>query len=70
MALLIKKNTNQDKVILVINKVDAPADRLKIADFYKLSFGEPQPVSAANGSGRPVTRSANPMGRPATLSAA
>ena len=51
MALLIKKNAAASKIILTVNKVDGPADRLKIADFYKLSFGEPQLVSAANGSG-------------------
>jgi len=51
MALLIKKNVNADKVLLTINKVDAPKDRLKISEFYKLSLGEPYPVSAANGSG-------------------
>lgn len=51
MALLIKKNVKLDKVILAINKVDAPKDRSKISEFYKLSFGQPYPVSAANGSG-------------------
>ena len=51
MALLIKKNINADKIILAVNKVDAPKDRLKISEFYKLSFGEPYAISAANGSG-------------------
>ncbi len=51
MALLIKKNTDEDKVLLTINKVDGPNDRLKTSDFYKLSLGELYPVSAANGSG-------------------
>ncbi len=51
MALLIKKNISPDKVILTVNKVDAPKDRIKTSEFYKLSFGEPHPVSAANGSG-------------------
>jgi len=51
MALLIKKNVSPDKVLLTVNKVDAPKDRLKISEFYKLSLGEPYPVSAANGSG-------------------
>jgi len=51
MALLIKKSVNADKVLLAVNKVDAPKDRLKISEFYKLSLGEPYPVSAANGSG-------------------
>ncbi|MDD4271596.1 MAG: ribosome biogenesis GTPase Der [Patescibacteria group bacterium] len=51
MALLIKKNVKADKILLTVNKVDAPRDRLKISEFYKLSFGEPYPISAANGSG-------------------
>ncbi|MDP2736953.1 MAG: ribosome biogenesis GTPase Der [bacterium] len=51
MALLIKKNVSADKVLLAVNKVDAPKDRLKVSEFYKLSFGEPYPLSAANGSG-------------------
>lgn len=51
MALLIKKNIDAQKIILAVNKVDAPKDRLKISEFYKLSLGEPYPISAANGSG-------------------
>lgn len=51
MALLIKKNISPDKVLLTVNKVDTPKDRLKISEFYKLSLGRPEPVSAANGSG-------------------
>lgn len=51
LALLIKKNIDPKKVILTVNKVDAPKDRLKISDFYKLALGEPALVSAANGSG-------------------
>jgi len=51
MALLIKKSVDSDKVLLAVNKVDAPKDRLKVSEFYKLSFGEPYPLSAANGSG-------------------
>ncbi len=51
MALLIKKNTSAKKIILTVNKVDAPKDRLKIAEFYQLAFGEPCLISAANGSG-------------------
>ena len=51
MALLIKKNVKADKILLVVNKVDAPRDHLKISEFFKLSFGEPYPVSASNGSG-------------------
>ncbi len=51
LALLIKKNINAEKVILTVNKADAPKDRLKLSEFYKLALGEPFPVSAANGSG-------------------
>lgn len=51
MALLIKKSVNPKKIILAVNKVDSPKDRLNLSEFYKLSFGDPQPVSAANGSG-------------------
>ncbi|MDO8592289.1 MAG: ribosome biogenesis GTPase Der [bacterium] len=51
MALLIKKNVDPEKVVLAVNKVDSPKDRLNFSEFYKLSFGEPQPLSAANGSG-------------------
>ena len=36
---------------MAVNKVDSPKDRLNFSEFYKLSFGEPQPISAANGSG-------------------
>jgi len=51
LALFIKKNVDPKKVILTINKVDSPKDRLKISEFYKLAFGEPALISAANGSG-------------------
>ncbi|MDP2709318.1 MAG: ribosome biogenesis GTPase Der [bacterium] len=51
MGLLIKKNVSANKVILAVNKVDAPSGRLKTSDFYKLSFGELHQLSAANGSG-------------------
>lgn len=51
LALLIKKNIDPEKVVLTINKVDAPKDRTRISDFYKLALGEPALVSAANGSG-------------------
>ncbi|MDO8668563.1 MAG: ribosome biogenesis GTPase Der [bacterium] len=51
LALIIKKNVDSKKIILTVNKVDAPKDRLRISEFYKLSFGEPSLVSAANGSG-------------------
>ena len=51
MALLIKKNVDVKKVLLAINKVDAPKDRLDFSEFYKLAMGEPILLSAANGSG-------------------
>ncbi len=35
--------------ILVVNKLDNPADTSGLAPFYKLGLGEPQPVSAAQG---------------------
>ncbi|MCX6796238.1 MAG: ribosome biogenesis GTPase Der, partial [Candidatus Falkowbacteria bacterium] len=52
MALLLKKLLPPNKkIILVANKVDNPNLRKEIAEFNKLSLGEPIPVSAANGSG-------------------
>ncbi|MDD4901233.1 MAG: ribosome biogenesis GTPase Der [Patescibacteria group bacterium] len=51
LALLIKKAVVAGKILLVINKIDAPSDRLKTSEFYKLAMGEPNHVSAANGSG-------------------
>lgn len=51
LALLIKKSIDAKKVILTVNKVDAPKDRLKISEFYQLALGEPSLISAANGSG-------------------
>ncbi len=38
-------------IVLVVNKADNMRWRQQIADFYKLNLGEPQPVSAINGSG-------------------
>lgn len=52
MALLLKKFINRNqKMILVVNKVDSPKDALKSAEFYKLSLGDPMSISAATGSG-------------------
>ena len=51
MALLIKKSVNPKKIILAVNKVDSPKDRLNFSEFYELSFGDPRPISAASGSG-------------------
>src|SRR5262249_19930214 len=38
-------------VILVANKVDADDARVELADFYKLGFGVPMPVSAVHRRG-------------------
>lgn len=54
MALFLKKNLTkkqQEKIILTANKVDSPKQRAKVAEFHKLSIGEPTPVSASSGSG-------------------
>ena len=40
------------KVILVANKVDTPKLEYQLADFNKLGFGAPLPVSAVEGFGR------------------
>lgn len=48
---LVKIITAKDKIILAANKADSPKLRREISDFYKLSLGEPMPVSAATGSG-------------------
>lgn len=52
MALLLKKNIeDKNKILLVANKADSPRLRKDIAEFNKLSIGEPIPVSATTGSG-------------------
>jgi GTP-binding protein len=52
MALFLKKSlTATSSIILVANKTDGIRERQNLADFNKLSFGEPIPVSAAIGSG-------------------
>ncbi|OIO06417.1 ribosome biogenesis GTPase Der [Candidatus Falkowbacteria bacterium CG_4_9_14_3_um_filter_36_9] len=51
MSLILKKITNKKKFILVANKADSMKQREKIAEFYKLSLGDPIPVSAVTGSG-------------------
>lgn len=52
MVLLLKKILpDTKKILLVANKVDGIKQHPKTAEFYKLSLGEPIPVSAANGSG-------------------
>lgn len=51
MAILLKKNTDTKKLMLVANKVDSQRDLPKSSEFFKLSFGDPVNISAANGSG-------------------
>ncbi|MFH1822739.1 MAG: ribosome biogenesis GTPase Der [Patescibacteria group bacterium] len=52
MALFLKKNlAEKNKIILVANKVDSPKYIYNLAEFNKLSLGEPIAISAANGSG-------------------
>jgi len=58
MALFLKKTISgrdfavgKTKIVLVANKADNPKIRKEVAEFHKLSLGEPVPVSAANGSG-------------------
>ncbi|RLK63209.1 ribosome biogenesis GTPase Der [Atopobacter sp. AH10] len=38
-------------VLLAVNKVDNPEQRLNIYDFYQLGLGDPYPVSSAHGVG-------------------
>ena len=51
MALILKKISAKNKIILVANKSDSPKLRQQTAEFNKLSLGLPLAVSAANGSG-------------------
>jgi len=51
LVLALKKIFPPKKIILVVNKVDKLSDQVKISDFYKLGLGQPNAVSAANGSG-------------------
>ncbi|RLC38974.1 ribosome biogenesis GTPase Der [Candidatus Falkowbacteria bacterium] len=52
MALYLKKILPfTDNIILVANKTDSPKLRREIAEFNKLSLGEPLPISAITGSG-------------------
>lgn len=51
VAVLLKRIFPKlDHLILVVNKVDTPKDAAEISDFYKLSLGEPNRVSANTGS--------------------
>ncbi len=43
--------SQKSPVLLVANKADSPAKRVDSSVFLSLGFGEPLPVSAANGSG-------------------
>lgn len=52
MALTVKKMlSNKKNIITVANKADSPNQKKDIAEFNKLSFGEPIAISAATGSG-------------------
>ncbi|MEK7067549.1 MAG: ribosome biogenesis GTPase Der, partial [Patescibacteria group bacterium] len=52
MALLLKRLiNNKAPVLLVANKADNQKLRGDIASFYRLSLGEPLPISATSGSG-------------------
>ena len=52
MALILKKTFPKNKnIMLIANKADSPRLRSQIAEFNKLSLGEPIPVSATTGSG-------------------
>lgn len=52
MALMLKKIVKKsDSILLVANKTDKKSLRRELGDFYKLSLGEPIPISSATGSG-------------------
>ncbi len=52
LSLFLKKNLPKTShIILIANKTDGPRERKEIAEFNKLSLGEPVPVSAVTGSG-------------------
>ena len=52
LAIFLKKTLSKtDHIILVANKADSLKERKEIAEFNKLSLGEPIPVSATTGSG-------------------
>jgi len=40
------------KILLIANKVDVPKLEYQLANFHKLGFGEPYPISAIEGYGR------------------
>lgn len=49
LALIVKKL--QKPIILACNKIDRQKSLDRVLEFYKLGLGQPQPVSAVNGSG-------------------
>ncbi|MBU0636799.1 MAG: ribosome biogenesis GTPase Der [Patescibacteria group bacterium] len=51
LALFLKKFIDLNKIILTANKVDNPTQHFKASEFFKLGLGQPQTISAANGSG-------------------
>lgn len=52
MSILLKRLIGKKTpILLVANKADTQKQRNNTAEFYKLSLGDPIPVSAANGSG-------------------
>lgn len=51
IASILKKIIDLKKIILIANKVDSLNQNYKAAEFYKLSLGEPAPISAATGTG-------------------
>lgn len=51
IAKRIRTDYDTSKVMLVVNKADKTGDRHFVADFYKLGFGDPVPVSALHGVG-------------------
>lgn len=42
---------HQQKIALVVNKVDRMEAAIATGDFYRLGFGEPHPIAAKNGRG-------------------
>ena len=51
LAKALVKNKQKDKTILVVNKADSLRWRQPSAEMYKLNLGQPNMLSAANGSG-------------------
>ncbi len=51
LALFLKKTVDQNKIILVANKVDNFNQQFKTAIFFKLGIGAPQAISAISGRG-------------------